>query len=689
MPEFRVISRFIIKRPAGVVEPPLKPRCALRIGVVGNRRFGGEKDAEPTAAASVMKSCAAAAMTALWKVLFDSILRVLDTPLTEPGPSGSVFLRDLFDDGVPRVAVLSSLAAGSDQIGAQTARNLIESRIFVELEAVLPFSEADYPGLPGAEQREFREDEAKTLRTLAAKASQVIRLDGRYDHSPLEGYRQARDLLLENSDLLVAIYDPRQPGGEAGARETVGQALETGTPVITVLVEENEARINVRRDLPQGVQAAGAEWDAAIAVDDARWRPLVEHCVAEQLLPPEVTAAAAGHPEALDRALYRLNLISRAALPPRLCRLEKWFGAVWRRLLELAGATEPSPDFPSAAITLQPYAGLYRRTEELAGMYMATYRGAFVLSYVLASLAVAAAVALMAASLLAHGHPSLWTVIPLCVSKVLILGLLLWLEREGRIGRLQEAGVEFRYLAELLRPMQWLARAGTSPPAVDLPVHAAQHDPRRSWMVWLARATARSASFVGGATPQDPSRPREVSMNAATAASALERAGSEWLEGQVLYHATNARRMRTLEHALERWAKQLLWTVLAAAVAACALELALHFERVPELYESSAFATAVILGAIAAVLPALIAALAGIAFQSEAKRLATRSHSMEQNLRAEQGRLARAAGAVGSVANEAAASSTARNLLRRVSGHTIEEVGDWKVLYEVHEIHAG
>lgn len=613
-----------------------------------------------------MKEHAAAALNALWPEIVRNIAGVLDLS------HGDVRMRELFSSETPRLGVLTSLAAGADQLGARTALDAAaQSAVIVELEAILPFTEEDYPGSEASPRPEFHPADAAALRELAARASQVIRIAAHYDDSDARrrGYERARDLLLQNSDVLVAIYDSRAHGKAAGTVETVDIALKSGMAVVAVLLGDDEARIGVVHSKAGG----RIEWNDAYAIESPEWRSRLAECIRELLVVPELLSGDA------HGAVQRLKTLSGDARIPWLCAnaaLAKMFAATWRGIHGAASAVvarEPAKERAQAAdkITLEPFAGFYRSASTLAEAFMRTYRGAFVLSYVLAGVAVAAAVAMMAAMILTHNDPPAVLVAILCAIKIAILLVLLALERAGSKGRLQEAATELRYLAELLRPMQWLSPVGIYPPAVELPLHAAPHDPRRSWMVWLARAVARSAPCVPGN--------REVTMTAAVAASALRSARTQWIEGQVHYHEKNAARMRTLEEGLERLAKAMLWIVLVAVVVACVLEL-VHAQHV----------IAVLLGATAAVLPAFIAGLGGIAFQSEAKRLATRSAAMVRALVAEQNEMDAAAARIesGSMPHDEAI-RLATTILKKASSITIAEAGDWKVLYEVHEIHAG
>lgn len=585
-------------------------------------------------------------------------------------------MHELFSDEQPQMIVLTSLARGGDQIGAATACEAAKAQQAVEvaLEVVMPFAEDAYPGLPGATRKEFTDEEANEFRRLEEKARQTICLAGTYDgneDNEKRAYVDARDMLLQNSDILIAIYDPGPKGSVAGTRDTVNRALDSGSPVISVLVTESDARIAIDRQ-------------ASVALDDDQWRTGVAQQVREQIVLPEF-----GDPDALPHALRRLALIS-GGTAPFYCTddtlgqvfADSWKGlqnvvelAAGRELVEqLKGTSNPVAD----DIVLPPYAAFYKRADELTTMYMRAYRGAFVLSYLLAGLAVGAAVAILAMTKLGETEAPHALIASLGFMKIAILVVLLLMQRTGRRGKLQEAAADFRYLAELLRPMQWLTPVGTYPPAVDLPLHATPHDPRRSWTAWLARAVTRMSPSVSITTPHGGSiHPRRVTLTPQLSAGALDDARKQWIEGQVRYHSRNALRMHVLEEGLEHLAQALLAIVLLAAIGASVLEM----QKVEDL--------PVILTALAAVLPAFIAAIGGVSFQSEAKRLASRSHAMQHALAHQQDLLASEAAKLRAAGpTHRADSPHATAILKHLSAITIAEAGDWKILYQVHEIHA-
>jgi hypothetical protein len=701
--------------------PDLKPRCALKVAVAGNRRFAREPADAPTEAARRMKAEAARACALVWDALAVSLRDALETEVTPvAGHSGShgapllaSRLKEFFRDEPPQLTVLSGLAAGADQIGAETALALGETQpgIEVHLDAVLPFSAQYYPGPTEDPRPEFRPEEARGLESLAARARQVVRLDGRYgdDRDRHHAYRQSRDMLLQHADMLVAIYDPRAVGAAAGTLETVGVALAAAQPVVAILVADDEARLAVyttSADRRTGEDA----WLQAHPLASLAWRAELASQVRGLLaLPGQLPATGETELERehrlgfLAETVHRLWILFGRDRPHILCRLPALgsvFRAAWTGMLrtgaffarphEFREHTRP-PDAATDEIVTPPYASAYLRASELSAAYMTTYRGAFVLSFTLAGVAVASAVLLMAVTIWSGGHPPAIAIAVLGGLKVAIIIVLLLLERVSHQARYQEHATDFRYLAELIRPMQWLAPAGTTVQAVELPAHSAPVDPRRGWTPWLLRAVSRSTPCVAAlSTESGQDAPREVTLDRGRAGLVLERARDEWVQGQLRYHTAHAQRMHAIDDGLERLAKGLLWLVLGCAIIAVVLELLPKWG--PEQWANGAtrlHPLAIGLGAVAAAVPAFIAALGGIMFQSEARRLKLRSEAMYHGLAAEMKELdARIAGLTGEGHEPGTAWSSAQHL-RALSGLMLEETGDWKVLYETHEVHAG
>jgi hypothetical protein len=121
-------------------------------------------------------------------------------------------------DGGERV-VVSSLAEGADRIVA--AAGLAAGW---RLEAVLPFDRVEYA-------RDFSTPASiAEFDGLLQRAALVLELPGEASDRP-PAYRAAGRRMLEDADLLIAIWDGQVAEGIGGSAEIIGNALAEGTPV--------------------------------------------------------------------------------------------------------------------------------------------------------------------------------------------------------------------------------------------------------------------------------------------------------------------------------------------------------------------------------------------------------------------------------------------------------------------------
>jgi hypothetical protein len=115
--------------------------------------------------------------------------------------------------------ILSSLAEGSDRFLAKRLLLIPNACLWVPL----PLPEREY--LKDFETSKSREE----FSVLLGKAERVIRLP--ITDNREEGYLAAGKYVLENSDVLLAIWDGRPGQGVAGTGEIVGLARARGLPL--------------------------------------------------------------------------------------------------------------------------------------------------------------------------------------------------------------------------------------------------------------------------------------------------------------------------------------------------------------------------------------------------------------------------------------------------------------------------
>jgi hypothetical protein len=184
------------------------PKLALRIGVTGHREFKEE----------VSRDISIRLRAAL-KALKDA-LQVMPAELRNCYSSDPVILR-----------AISPLAEGADRIFASEALALD-----YELECLLPFHRKEYcKDFSGeASIREFEE--------FLERAKAVFELDGARQAKP-NAYESMGRLMLDQCDLLIAVYDDKRDHGAGGTAGIVDEAIRRQMPVIWIHPEQIPDRI--------------------------------------------------------------------------------------------------------------------------------------------------------------------------------------------------------------------------------------------------------------------------------------------------------------------------------------------------------------------------------------------------------------------------------------------------------------
>ena len=518
----------------------------------------------------------------------------------------------------------------------------------------------------------------------AERCRYIVELDGLHDQpepppeadSPRErlarrrrarGYRAQSKVLLRQVDLLIAAADPDAQGKAGGTLETITAALAFGLPV--VFIHTGDASIRVV-DPEQDLASALADPLPTDAELDAALDRLVWQLIAD----PELAANRPGEDPGVEGVPLLREFFDAPHTPPaperhsfadRL-RLGSW-GALRRRLEPRPGAKATASGGDGFEAEGSPFYAYRDRARRLNHYYGGLYRGAFVLGYGLAVSAVLlATLALvlvgegqseagrflkLAVSGLAHGpepgtasgyaHAALpdWLVpalLALGLGKLVIVWFLARNTRRANDGHWNDLAVDYRYLAERLRAMLYLPLTGSfQPPAAAAPQYASRVA-HQSAVDWLFDAILRSVSpaafaseetlpgWNGGTLRVRVLRPRP--------ARALAVVRDDWVQGQVAYHADNACVMRRLDLLTEQTARRLS----SALVAVVLLDLCLVVWEIrgtlPESVAPTAHLAAPWLMFLAALLPAAVAALSGLRFQSECRRLAERSEHLRRLL---------------------------------------------------------
>ena len=276
----------------------------------------------------------------------------------------------------------------------------------------------------------------------------------------------------------------------------------------------------------------------------------------------------------------------------------------------------------------------------------------------------------------------------LAVVKLALVTAIFWNTHTANHGDWNDKAIDCRYLAERLRISNYLPLVGSfQPPAASEPQFASRVL-RQSSIDWLFDAITRSVSPSDidalAIKPLDE-QTRSVRQLRVDPSAALEAIRGVWLRGQIAYHANNTRTMNRMYTVTERVGRILNVIVIVVVVFDVAI-LACHlFGLLPELtHRLHVYAPLLVFSS--AVLPAAVAGLNGIRFQSECRRLADRSHVMQRLLQRNDRRAETLADNI--TAQQAAPATNLGSwtpevlrLAETIARDMVEEVSEWSVIY--------
>jgi hypothetical protein len=227
-----------------------------------------------------------------------------------------------------RFAVLSSLAEGGDRLVAREAFAALAD-VEIGLHVVLPMSATDYiDDFPSPDsRREFEE-----LLDAAAVTTQLPPVEDRD-----EAYERAGQYVVDNSDVLIAVWDGQAPGGRGGTAEIVGYARAQSVPVLVVPTTRATAPQRLPSVGDEGpVQAVAREstLEAYRRIDEFNRRSADESDLSQVVAGERTRMACAAH-DVATRA--RCEIVGAWALP-RLARADTLAMKYQRRYYVLGSA---------------------------------------------------------------------------------------------------------------------------------------------------------------------------------------------------------------------------------------------------------------------------------------------------------------------------------------------------------------
>jgi hypothetical protein len=574
------------------VSPP-RARLVFRVGIVGHRPDRLPDDPK---------------RLAQLRATLRAILSEVQAALAHQMAMGD---EHFYAGDAPQLRAVSPLAEGSDRIFAEEALGLGYS-----LCTPMPFWQEEFekdfkPGQEPDSLQHFREILARAATGIELS---LFELDGARTDAG-EAYAAAGRVVLNQSDLLVAVWDGGAAAGRGGTVDTLQEAMRFHVPVVWVdaLAPENWQIVT---DLEALVRAATGGRAQPRDEGESLQQGIRQIVATDIRMPSGVPGTAS---EGFD--------YFRQSRP--------WFNfaSAWKIFRDLFGSGRlripalKTRDFVEAAhkewptrsdahhtsalsdwvnSRLRPH---YAWADGLADLYADAHRSAFILSYLLSASAVLIALLPMT---IVSGGPALEAACT--IGEFAILVVILGLLRLGRAHRWHEHWMEYRLLAEMIRQLRFQIPLGGGRPLIRVPAHLAVYgDPAQTWMYWHVRAIARDIGIPNA---------RVTQAYVQDCLSFLRTLVGSPKEGQWGFHTLSAIRAGNT-------ARNLRW-LSVGLFAATLLDVGIRIVPylVPAMHGliSESLARWLVMGSAA--LPAFGAAFEGIAFQGEFARVAKRSAAM-------------------------------------------------------------
>jgi hypothetical protein len=283
-----------------------KPDLSLRVGIVGNRNFDWLDESDATAV-STLES----AILRAFEEVFASLDQVVGTVAEHSKDPAR------FSEAIPRIKIISALAKGGDQLGTMAAmepKGGTPRQCRFEFHGLMPFPADQFPRTVAGQtsNENFSERDLERHDRLISKAASIVRLDGIYQKATrpkdepndsdevkaardqqyeaaeavnrprrYRAYRAQALMLLQHSDMVIAIWDRSAVGKSGGTEEAVIEALRVGIPVVHIQPSRMGAEIRY----------LFRKKDAGRVINDGIWKDSLDTAIIKLLaFPSDVPA---------------------------------------------------------------------------------------------------------------------------------------------------------------------------------------------------------------------------------------------------------------------------------------------------------------------------------------------------------------------------------------------------------------
>ncbi len=419
-------------------------------------------------------------------------------------------------------------AAGAELSGTNAAMTAGADVAFI-----MPFAWDEYCA-------DFQPASLSKIGQLLASASSSFELPGRRDEGP-RAYERANDIILENIDLLIAVWDGERARGRAGTGDMVQRAATGGLPII--VIDPKDPAVPTILEAPDDQNLASSE------VTELNRKAVLDDLTAlvEQIMcpPPDRQGRQAlrdlltEEPHKASRRFEYRILMGWLARDSNKKKSPSAGDAMSQTLANARGAHSIANN--AAEFTLVNRR--QRFIDDLAVVYGDLFRSSSVSSYLL-----------IVAGALASGIVWLvfpWLATPAIAVQAIVNVLVLLDTAIGTKRRWQERWLEYRVVAQRLHWIRLLHPLGLS---VAKPLPGTGKADKDSWVNWYVTRFARSLDLPTGAAD---------ATYLASATSQLQK----YLRQQSSYHHLALRRLGLLEARLALIAHAALITSIFVAAA--------------------------------------------------------------------------------------------------------------------------
>lgn len=606
---------------------PPRPKLVFRVGVVGHRP---------------------GRLQAVDALGLREQVRIILTAVREAVANCAVRGADLYCSAPFALRMISPLAEGADRIVGEEALDLGYG-----LCCPMPFEQAEFErDFASGDGSSFAREDFHALLERARHAPEfvIFEMDGRREEGN-EAYVSCGQVVLNQSDLVIGVWDGEWRGRDGGTEQTLREAQRRGVPVVwldaraphTWQVLRKGDRFPQARNGRSPVPSASPVAHLADVVEMTLMMPSAEAEKAQAQGLRDFYAEDGRRFRGASLWRFWSNLVGSSRLPRRRVDIDGERGST-------ASWSDESDGFVrDLLIGLDPF---FSWPDRLAIRYAETYRSGFLLAFILAATAVGLALLPFAAGW-SEGHGDPREAVCITLELLTIVSVLFIVDRSRR-RRWHERWLDYRLAAELMRHMRLVLPLGGGRAFPEIPGHLAGYHPARTWMAWYVRAVEREFGLPAV---------RLEEQHRARCVAEIELL----LRNQRAYHHATADSCGRIERRLHHTGLLLLFLTLTA----CALHALPHFTSGVEIAPPVARWLTFVCGFF----PALGAAIAGISNQSEFRRIERRSEAMVQQLAVlqdEAGMLRSPDGVAGS--REIA------SLTHRAARLMVDEVLDWRVV---------